>query len=263
MSRLEVRNLSAGYAEKKIIQNLNFVLEEGALTAILGANGCGKTTLLKCICSIMKHEGSCILDGYALEEMNAREIAENISYIPQRSGITIDISVLDVVLMGFNTRLKLLEQPTKKMKEEALFLLERVGLKDRAEENYMHLSEGQKQLCIMARTLASQGSLLLLDEPESALDFRYRYRILSIISDWLKEGKRSALVALHDPMLALNCCDCLILMEDGSHLHFIRPKEDPTEEMEQKLSLLYGPVSLHACIDRQGNEQRIMLKEEK
>ena len=97
-----VNDLCAGYGKESVLKNISFSLVAGQLTGILGANGCGKTTLLKAICGILPHGGSCVLDGIKLEDCSPRELARRCSYIPQRSGITIDISVLDVVLMGFN-----------------------------------------------------------------------------------------------------------------------------------------------------------------
>ena len=261
MSSFHVKNLCAGYGAKRVVDGLTFTLEGGSLTGVLGANGSGKTTLLRSICGILRHDGECLLDGVRLEGLTARQLSRLCSYIPQRSGVTIDISALDVVLMGFNPQLGLLEHPTPAMKQQALAALDRAGIGDIAQTNYMHLSEGQKQLCILARTLVTQGKLLLLDEPESALDFNFRYRMLEIIRAWVRHDSRLALVALHDPMLALNYCDSLLLLKDGRSLGVIRPGMDSFARMEALLSELYGPVSLTSCTDRSGRKHIIMLNE--
>ena len=261
MSLFSVSGLTAGYGGKAIVKNLSFSVEKGELLGILGANGSGKTTLLKAICGILPHEGSCLLDGVQLEDLSARQLARRCSYIPQRSGISIDLSVLDVVLMGFNPQLGLLEHPDAAMKERARAALALAGLAGREEDNYQHLSEGQKQLCILARTLAADCSLLLLDEPESALDVRFRCRMLAILRRWLREGNRCGIVTLHDPSLALNDCDELLLLQDGGQLALLRPALDPLEEMERALSCIYGPVTLTRCSGR-GKSHLVMLKEE-
>lgn len=261
MSFLSVNGLSAGYGREQILENISFQLEEGTLLGILGANGSGKTTLLKAICGILPHRGSCSLEGNALEALSSREIAKQISYIPQRSGITIDISALDVVLMGFNPRLGLLEHPTKEMKAAAALALARVGLEGKEETNYLHLSEGQKQLCILARTLVSGSRLLLLDEPESALDFRFRHQMLDLLGQWVTENRGSAVVALHDPALALNCCHQLLLLSGGRVLGTVSPRQTPLEEMERLLCQIYGSVSLQWCRSRGGQPYLVMLKE--
>lgn len=262
MSHMSANGICAGYGKQNVIENISFQLEEGTLMGIIGANGSGKTTLLKALCGILPHQGTCTLDKTVLEELTPKQIAKLVSYIPQRSGISIDISVLDVVLMGFNPRLGLLEHPTRKMKDIAMQALAQVGLAGHEERNYLHLSEGQKQLCILARTLVSDSKLLLLDEPESALDFRFRNQMLSLLRSWVASEKRSAVVTLHDPALALNFCDTLLLLSNGGVLGSIEPKTDSLDKMEQMLSMIYGPISLQRCHNRKGEAQIVMLREE-
>ena len=262
MSYLTVNGITAGYGKQNVLENISFRLEDGILMGIIGANGSGKTTLLKALCGILPHEGTCNLEDVVLEHLPAKQIAKLVSYIPQRSGISIDIAALDVVLMGFNPRLGLLEHPTRKMKDAAMQALAQVGLAGKEETNYLHLSEGQKQLCILARTLVSGSKLLLLDEPESALDFRFRHQMLSLLRSWVTAEKSSAIVTLHDPTLALNFCDKLLLLSDGGVLDIIEPKVDTLDKMEQKLSMIYGPISLQRCYNRKGEAQIMMLRED-
>ena len=262
MSVLSVNEISAGYGKQTIIENLSFHLEDGDLMGVIGANGSGKTTLLKALCGIVPHQGTCTLDSVVLEKLSARQTAKLIRYIPQRSGISIDISVLDVVLMGFNPYLGLLEHPTQKMKDAAMQALSQVDLTGKEETNYLHLSEGQKQLCILARTLVSESRLLLLDEPESALDFHFRYQMLSLLRRWVASEKRSAIVALHDPALALNFCNKLLLLRDGSALGVLEPKTDALDDMERMLRMVYGDISLQRCRNRRGESQIVILRED-
>ena len=262
MSFFTVTNLTAGYDKRHVIGGVSFTLETGCLMGVLGANGSGKTTMLKAICGILPHEGSCVLEDQKLEELSVRQLAKRCSYIPQRSGIGIDIPVLDVVLMGFNPQLGILEHPTKAMEQAALQALAQVGLAGKEQQNYLHLSEGQKQLCILARTLVAGSKLLLLDEPESALDFRYRYKVLNLLNGWVKEQQSAAIVTLHDPGLALNYCENLLLLDEGKVLGVLHPKTDSLETMEQRLSKIYGSVSLQVCTARSGKPQLVMLKED-
>ena len=262
MSFFSAQHITVGYGKNHVIRDISFELKSGCLMGILGANGSGKTTLLKAICGILPHEGRCMLDGALLEEMTPRQLARRCSYIPQRSGIGIDISVLDVVLMGFNPRLGLLENPNSAMRSAALRALAQVGLAGKEDANYLHLSEGQKQLCILARTLVTESRLLLLDEPESALDFRYRYRMLDELRRWIAAAQGSALVTLHDPVLALNSCEELLLLAEGEIIGMVAPKADPLEKMERLLSAIYGAVSLKPCQTRGGRTQLLLLKED-
>lgn len=261
MSFFIADNISAGYGKENVVKEVSFSIESGCLSGILGANGSGKTTLLKAICGIISHSGGCSLEGVSLEGLSPKELSRLCGYIPQRSGISIDISALDVVLMGFNPHLGLLESPTKQMKQAALQALTEVGLGDKAQQNYLHLSEGQKQLCILARTLVTDSKLLLLDEPESALDFRFRYKMLSLLRDYAKNGSKAALVSLHDPSLALNYCHRLLLVDEGRLIGIIHPETDSIEEMESLLCRIYGSISLQRCANRSGQTYLVMLKE--
>ena len=235
MSFFAVDGLTAGYAGKTVLRDVSFSVGRGRVMGVLGANGSGKTTLLKTICGILPHAGCCTLDGTPLEGLSARRMAALCGYIPQRSGISIDIAALEA--------------------------LDAVGLAGVAHSNYLHLSEGQKQLCILARTLMSESRLLLLDEPESALDFRYRHRMLNLLRQRTAERQGAAVVVLHDPSLALNFCDTLLLLSDGGVAGTLCPADDPTDTAEQMLSRLYGPVSLVRCTARGGQMRTVMLYE--
>lgn len=261
MSFFEARYLCAGYGGKKVFGNIAFEMQSGSLVGVIGANGCGKTTLLKAICGIIPHRGECSLNDVLLEGLSPKKIARLCGYIPQRSGISISMPVIDVVLMAFNTRLGLLERPNTVMRSRAAAALEAVGLGGREEDDFLTLSEGQKQLCILARTLCTDASLLLLDEPESSLDISCRYRMLDIIKLWICKGERGAIVTLHDPMLALNYCDRLLLMSEGELYSEISPGTDDMADMEEKLTHIYGAVSLMRCKDRRGNSRLVMFRE--
>lgn len=262
MAMLDVQDLRAGYGSAEILKGVSFRLEAHTLTGILGVNGSGKTTLLKALCGITPSTGRIQLCGRDAGGLSARERAKLSRYIPQRTGISIDISVLDVALMGFNPSLGLLEQPNAAMRSAAEEALARVGLADRMGSNFLTLSEGQKQLCILARTLLLEKGVLFLDEPESALDFSGRYRILEIVRQWLKEREGSALVTLHDPQLALNTCDRLLLLRGGVLAAELMPGSASVEEMEEKLSGLFGDLSVHTCVSRSGAARYVLVKEE-
>ena len=261
MSFFTVNDLSVSYGKQEILSHLSLDVADSQTIAILGANGSGKTTLLKAICGILSHTGTCTLEDIVLEKKSPKELAKLCSYIPQRSGISIDISTLDTVLMGYYPHLGMLEHPSIGMKEQAIELIRMVGLAGKENVNYLHLSEGQKQLCILARTLITNSKLLLLDEPESALDFHHRYQMLKLIKEWNRNNHSTALISLHDPMLALNTCDCLFLLSDGSIHATIYPHTDTLSSMEEKLCHLYGDISLQYCTNKHDQKQIVMLGE--
>lgn len=265
MSILNVSNLRAGYDKKDIINNVSFSVNEGELVAVLGANGSGKTTLVKAICGMIPHSGECSVSGESVDKLKAKELARMCSYIPQQSGISIDISVINVVLMGFNPYLGLLQYPTARMKEKAYKVIEQVGLKGKAEDNYLSLSEGQKQLCILARAMVADSRLLLMDEPESALDFNVRYNVMEYIRSWISQetdgGKRAALVTLHDTNLALNYCDRLLLINDSTIADTVNIREDDISVIQEKLRIIYGSISIQSFTNKNGDRQLVMVRE--
>lgn len=267
---LHIQNLTAGYGithhdSKNILHNISFTCAHGTLTGILGANGCGKTTLLKAVCGLLPHTGHCTLDATSLDGLSARKTATLCSYIPQRSGISIDISVLDVVCMGFNPKLGLLERPSAAMYAKAEEALRLVNLNTHLHDNFQTLSEGEKQLCILARTLVSDSRLLLLDEPESALDLQHRHQLLTLLRHRITQGSPSpkdclGLITLHDPALALNYCDRLLVLDHGELLGTLEPRRDSLPQMESLLSKIYGSVTLTTCKDSHGRTHLVLLK---
>lgn len=228
-----------------ILNDLSFSIESaGTMTGLLGANGCGKTTLIRTICQDLPHSGSCKLNGSVLEGLSVRNLARQISYIPQQTGISISMSVLDVILMGFYPMLKLFEQPSAMMREQAYTALCQTGIENLADRDYLTLSGGQKQLAILARTLVENTSLLLLDEPDSSLDFPNRSSMLRLIAETTKNHNKTTLVCLHSPDLALQFCDQILLLKDGKVSACLHPKTDSDEQMEKAFAEIYGPVRL-------------------
>ena len=165
-----VENLAVRLGDKNILQNVHFTIDTpGQLVGILGANGSGKTTLLRAVAGLLPHTGCCLMDGVPLESLSTRCLAQTVSYIPQQSGISVSMSAREVVLMGCNPRLGMLQSPTAAMCAAAEEALRTVGLADKAEQDYLTLSGGERQLCILARTFVEDAPLLLLDEPDLSL----------------------------------------------------------------------------------------------
>lgn len=259
MSLVTLEKITAGYGRNIVIDEVSVQIEEGELVGILGANGSGKSTLAKAVCNLLPHEGNVVICGQEVEKLSAKAAAGLISFIPQQSGIGMDISVLDVVMMGFNARLKLLENPNRSMVEKAKKMIERVGLAGKCHTNYMLLSEGQKKLVILARALVSEGNFLVMDEPESALDFNVKYKMMEIIREWILEGSRAGLVILHDAQLALNQCDRILLLREKKVVGVIDRKNDTLEEVEEKLGRVYENICAAKVKSRNGQESLVMI----
>ena len=163
-------DLSVTLGSAPVLQDISFSVPDTApLVGVMGANGSGKTTLLRCIAGLVPHKGHCALHGKPLQQLSAKSLARRISYIPQQSGIGISLSVREVVLMGFNPRLGVLQAPSPAMHAAAEQALAQVGLAGFADRDYLTLSGGEQQLCLLARTLVQDSELLLLDEPDLSL----------------------------------------------------------------------------------------------
>ena len=253
-------DLSVTLGSAPVLQDVSFSVPESApLMGVLGANGSGKTTLLRCMAGLIPHKGHCTLHGVSLQQLSAKSLARRVSYIPQQSGIGISLSVREVVLMGFNPRLGVLQAPSPAMHAAAEQALAQVGLAGFADRDYLTLSGGEQQLCILARTLVQDTELLLLDEPDSALDLHNRVKMLQTVSALVHSGGKAALVCLHDPALALEFCDTLLLLRDGHLIAQLHPKTDPLPETEQQLAKVFGPVQLIRLTDAAGQPRLVLL----
>lgn len=259
MNLLQVENLYAGYGKKQIVQDFSLKIEAGQIVGILGPNGCGKSTLIKALCKGIPYSGNVIMDGHDVRDISEKELAQICSYVPQRSGLSIDISVKDAVMMGFQPYLKLLESPSKEMHDKARKIIEKIGLKEQMADNYMELSEGQKRLCILARSFVADSKLMLMDEPDGALDFGVRNHLLQMVSQNVKNYQGGVLITLHDMNLALAYCDSIYLMKDGKLVDVMNPKEDSIKDMEEKLTKLYGEIRLIEYEESQHNRKHVII----
>lgn len=241
--QLTLRDVTVSYFSRPVVEHVSLQIRTGELCALLGLNGSGKSTLLRAVCGLLPCRcGEMSVDGHDISAMRERERARWISYIPQRGSAGTGLSVLDVILMGFNARLGLLEAPTQGQRATARKTLERLGLSGFEERLFDRLSEGQRQLVVFARALVQDSPIMLLDEPDSALDFVHRHRMLEQIARVVREEKKAALITLHDPNFAMTYCDRLILLHNGGVAGDIAMSEASTELLSAELSKLYGDI---------------------
>jgi iron complex transport system ATP-binding protein len=237
-------NVAYSYGDNNILKGVSFSMGRGEVVGILGLNGSGKSTLLKCILKGLKFSGDISIDGQPLREIKYKQLAKLVGYIPQSDDIDITITVLDVVLMGFHDSLSLFATPTKAQKEIARQTLESVGLGGFEDRDYLSLSGGEKQLCLLARTLLRDCPLLIMDEPDSSLDAKNKSAVLNLVKDKVKGTNRSLLIALHDVTFALNYCDRLLLLKDGAIYSQFSPEESTISQIQLLLSAIYGNIEI-------------------
>ena len=154
-----VENLAVRLGDKDILQNVHFTIDTPGPAGgnIGGRTAAEKSTLLRTVAGLLPHTGCCLMDGVPLESLSTRCLAQTVSYIPQQSGISVSMSAREVVLMGCNPRLGVLQSPTAAMCAAAEEALRTVGLADKAEQDYLTLSGGERQLCILARTFVEDA----------------------------------------------------------------------------------------------------------
>ena len=176
--------------------------------------------------------------------MHEKKRAQLLSFLPQTPSLAGGRTTLDAVLMGYNAQLGLFDSPSAAQRQNALAILGRFGLADRADVDFGTLSQGQKQLVLLARSMVQQAPVMLMDEPDSALDFTNRHHMLRLIRDSIHSQQRCGLITLHDPNFAMAYCDRLVLLHGGVIQAQITMASASAEELREQLSLLYGPVEV-------------------
>ena len=234
---LEIKNLSVSYGSRKILNNINISAEKGEFLGIIGPNGSGKTTLVKAITNVLKPEsGDITLNGRPIKQMSSTEIARHIAVVSQVISINFEFAVKDIVMMGRTPYIKgkechedfdIVEESMKKTKTD--FLKDRI---------VTQLSGGELQRVIIARALAQQTDILLLDEPTSHLDITNQIDILNLVKNESRKGQLVVAV-VHDLNLAGEYCDYLVMMNNGEV--FVKGK--PEEVLDyKKIEKVYKTV---------------------
>jgi len=223
---LEVENLSAGYSlGNEIVHGIGFTLADGEFCCIIGANGCGKTTTLRTILGLLPRlDGSIRVNGQETAGMNERELAVHFAYIPQIHQLPFPFRVKDMVLMGRTPHMQRLSAASAGDKRIAYAALCQMSIEQLADKSYTELSGGQQQLVLIARALAQQPDILVMDEPTASLDFGNQQLVLSRMRG-LADCGTSVLMVTHDPAHAFYCADRAIVLHEGVVLDDGRPDE--------------------------------------
>ena len=211
---LNVENLSFHYRSgPEILRQISFSLEEGQFLAILGNNGAGKSTMLKCFNQILRVKGGHVwMDGEDLLTMTHREVARRVAFVSQTIPST-QMTVHDVVMLGRRPYMQWgFTEEDHRIVHQAM---DRLNLSAMRGRFLNELSGGERQKVMLARALAQQPKVLLLDEPTSSLDIRNQYQVLDIVRDICRPSSITAVMVIHDLNLALRFCDRFLLLKDG------------------------------------------------
>ncbi len=230
MDMIDIKNLSFGYIDTEVFRNLNFAVNKGEIFSILGPNGSGKTTLIKCVNRILKPwEGGVLVEGRDIKEFTEKEIARRISSVPQIHRSIFPFTVLEVVLMGRNPYIDEFSSPSLEDTKIALRVLKEVGVYHLKERPYTEISGGEIQLVLIARALAQEPKVLLLDEPTSHLDFRNQILVLETLRRLSLEKKLTIIMSMHDPNYTMMYSNRVMLLSEGSIVSIGIPTEVITE----------------------------------
>ena len=235
MVEITIKNLVFGYNSHKILDGVNIIVKNSEVLSLVGPNGSGKTTLLKCMDRILKPQGSILMDGQEIERMSRLEVARQIGYVPQSSSTPLATTVFDTVLMGRRPHIgwRVQDSDLDKVAE----VLERLHLEELAMRDFSQLSGGQKQKVLIARALAQEPAVLLLDEPTSNLDMLHQLEVMETVSSLVKEKRISAVMAIHDLNLASRFSDKLVMLKEGRVFAAGEPKALLNEA---NISQVYG-----------------------
>ena len=211
---LEVENGCFGYPkQEEILKNINLHLEKGHILSVLGPNGIGKTTLLKCMIGLLPWtSGRSLLNGTDLREMKSKDIWNTISYIPQAHSFSFSYTGLEMVMLGRSSHLGLFEQPGAREIEMAEAMMEKVGITRLAGKDCNRMSGGELQMVLIARALINEPELIILDEPETGLDFHNQILVLNMIERLAHEEGISAIMNTHYPTNAMSIADEAFMM---------------------------------------------------
>lgn len=218
MNRIEIDNITFGYDKSPLFRNLSAEITDGEFCALMGPNGSGKTTLLKCICGLLSFSsGDIRVNGKSIRDYETVELAKLISYVPQRQDNVFDISVYDLVMMGLYPYQKKWQLPTVEDDAVVCEMLEKCNLTHLRHRLLRELSGGELQRSLIARAMAQQTPIMLLDEPLSNLDVAHRYEIMDILAGLNRQGVMVVII-MHDFPIAIEYATHALLVKDGAVL---------------------------------------------
>lgn len=234
---LEAENLMAGHHGEPVFSGLNLQLNLGEVVALLGPNGCGKTTLLRTLMGLHPaSEGQVTFDNRPVNKLANRARARLISYVPQYHRLAFAYPVIDMVTMGVMAGYSEWARPSKEQQAQAYDALAQLGIEDLANRPYTELSGGQRQMVLIARALAQDTPYLFLDEPTNGLDYGNQIRLMQKIRD-LAHKTRCIVMTTHHPEQALMAASRVITLQNGE----IRQDGSPRAVVtQQRISQLYG-----------------------
>ena len=232
MKKLETENLNCGYSQKTVLESICLEIKNGTILGLIGPNGSGKSTLLNTLARMIKpKKGRIILAGKDLWKQSSREVARIMAFTPQDTGSTLPLTINQFVELGRAPHRGWLLPLTGEDKQVIDDALKKTGLEDLRDRYITELSGGEQQRTALARVLAQQPEVLLLDEPTSHLDIKYQTEILELVADLAHNHNISVIISIHDLNTAAIYSDKLALIGKGEIASYGTPEEVLQEEI--------------------------------
>ncbi len=254
MARIEVRDVEAAYSQGPVLENVSFVLGRGEFVGLIGPNGAGKSTLIRVASGALKaRRGSVLIDGIEVGSIPRLELARRLAVVRQEQRLEFDFTVAEIVAMGRIPHLGRFQSEgpgDQRIVEEAL---ERTGLSPLSRRLVTEISGGERQRAAVARALAQQPEILLLDEPTAHLDIAFQLSILDLLGRLAREEGLAVLAVLHDLNLASQHCQRLLLLDSGRLFSDGEPaavlrRDSIREVFGIEAAILPHPVSGVPCV---------------
>lgn len=228
--RLVADSVDLGYGERLVVSGLSLAIQSGLVTAIVGPNACGKSTLLRALARIITpNQGQVVLDGEDIHSLPTKEVARRLGLLPQTPIAPDGILVADLVARGRSPHQTLFQQWSTADEAAVMAALEATETLDLAERPVDELSGGQRQRVWIAMTLAQETPILLLDEPTTFLDITHQVELLDMVSSLNRERGRTVVMVLHDLNMACRYAQYLVAMRDGRIVTEGPPEDVMTE----------------------------------
>ena len=240
---MHVKDLRFAYGDHEVLGGISFDTEYGEFLSVLGPNGVGKSTLFRCLLGLSTPTGGEVtVDGEKISHLSPAQLARKMAYIPQSHHPLFNFSVLDMVLMGTTSQLGRFAAPGKTQEKMAMAALERMGIMHLKDRGCSHISGGERQLVLMARAIAQQAKILVMDEPSANLDFGNKLRVMKTVKGLTADGY-TIIQSTHDPEQAYLYSDKILAIHGGKVLSWGTPQEVMTESL---ISTLYN-VDVEVC----------------
>jgi iron complex transport system ATP-binding protein len=246
---VEVRDLHFSYRDHSVLKGVDFALYPGDVVSLLGANGCGKSTLIRLILKLLHGKGDIWINGVAIQKYTHKDIAKEIAYIPQYHSVPFNYTVMEMVLMGRITKLGFFASPSAADKEAAFAALQKIGMEHLEKRPFGQLSGGQKQMVLLARAIAQEVGTFIMDEPVTGLDYGNQIRLLGLIDKLSAQGY-TFLKTTHYPDHALLVSNRVVVMNEGKVILDGNAEEVVTSRTIKELYDIDADIITHAAHKR-------------